>query len=274
MVSIEWSGEGTGCRSHALLAETESTLSSLSARRTRILNELMGANPTRRLKCNRTQPCENCVKRGDAMSCSYAAPGSRKKTSVASPSSNNPGDMQNRIDRLEGLVLSLMTNGAQSAGPAAADRTLSMSASTGSMEYPQDVEVDDLNNHNGMMRPDGEEAESETDQVAQSLGVLKVMDNNKSMYFGEAHWAAILTDVSNLRKGSVILVEALLIRSPDYRSQELFQRAQKATGGASSEDTSTEEGRQFPGRVTCPVRRSESARICRAARLIAQEAHH
>ncbi|KAI4231447.1 MAG: hypothetical protein LQ349_005603 [Xanthoria aureola] len=154
---------------------------------------------SRKLKCNRTQPCENCVKRGDAMSCSYAAPGSRKKTSVASPSSNNPGDMQNRIDRLEGLVLSLMTNGAQSAGPAAADRTLSMSASTGSMEYPQNVEVDDLNNHNGMMRPDGEEAESETDQVAQSLGVLKVMDNNKSMYFGEAHWAAILTDITEVK---------------------------------------------------------------------------
>ncbi|KAL8730636.1 MAG: hypothetical protein Q9166_003949 [cf. Caloplaca sp. 2 TL-2023] len=107
--------------------------------------------------------------------------------------------MQNRIDRLEGLVLSLMTNGAQSAGPAAADRTLSMSASTGSVEYPQDVEVDGVNNPNGMMRPDGEEGESETDQVAQSLGVLKVMDNNKSMYFGEAHWAAILTDITEVK---------------------------------------------------------------------------
>lgn len=215
---IEWSEEGTVCRSHALLAETESTPSSSSARRTYGPNELVGANSVRRLKCNRTQPCENCVKRGDAMSCSYAAPGSRKKTSVASPSSNNPGDMQNRIDRLEGLVLSLMTNGAQSAGPAAADRTLSMSASTGSMEYPQDVEVDDLNNHNGMMRPDGEEAESETDQVAQSLGVLKVMDNNKSMYFGEAHWAAILTDVSNLRKGSMIFD---IGRGPAYQISRL-----------------------------------------------------
>ncbi|KAL9035545.1 MAG: hypothetical protein Q9180_004808 [Flavoplaca navasiana] len=133
------------------------------------------------------------------MSCSYAAPGSRKKNSGTSSSSNNPGDMQNRIDRLEGLVLSLMTNGAQSAGPAAADRALSMSASTGSMEYPQNAEVDGLNNQNGMMRPDGEEAESETDQVAQSLGVLKVMDNNKSMYFGEAHWAAVLTDIAEVK---------------------------------------------------------------------------
>lgn len=128
------------------------------------------------------------------MSCSYAAPGSRKKHSGASSSSNNPSDMQNRIDRLEGLVLSLMTNGAQSAGPAAANRSLSMSESTGSMGYPPNFDVDGVSNGNGMLRPDGEGPESETDQMAQSMGVLKVYDN-KSMYFGEAHWAAILQDV-------------------------------------------------------------------------------
>lgn len=87
-----------------------------------------------------------------------------------------------------------MTNGAQSQGPAAANRTLSMSNSTGSMEYPQDIDVNDVHNPNGMMRPDGEGPESDTDQVAQSLGVLKVYDN-KSMYFGEAHWATVLQDV-------------------------------------------------------------------------------
>ena len=94
--------------------------------------------------------------------------------------------MQNRIDRLEGLVLSLMTNGSQSAGTAAAQRALSMQSSPGSMEYSQDVDIDE----NG--GPMGED--SETEQVAQSLGVMKV-DNNKSMYFGDAHWATILSDV-------------------------------------------------------------------------------
>lgn len=102
--------------------------------------------------------------------------------------------MQNRIDRLEGLVLSLMTNGAQSLGPSAATRALSMSASTGSMEYPQDVDISGMNGVNGMVKPEGEEAESDTDQVASSLGVLKV-DNNKSMYYGDVHWASILQDV-------------------------------------------------------------------------------
>lgn len=65
------------------------------------------------------------------------------------------------------------------------------------MEQPQFIEVDDVDSRNSsMLKPDGEEAESETEQMAQSLGVLKVYDNSKSMYFGEAHWAAILQDVS------------------------------------------------------------------------------
>ena len=131
------------------------------------------------------------------MSCSYAAPGSRKKQSASSQSSNSPDDMQNRIDRLEGLVLSLMTNGSKSAGPAAAQRALSLNSSSGSMEYPQDVDVDGEYEDGGVIRGSGED-ESETDQVVQSLGVMKV-DNNKSMYYGEAHWAAILHDIKEVK---------------------------------------------------------------------------
>ena len=131
------------------------------------------------------------------MSCSYAAPGSRKKQSASSQSSNSPDDMQNRIDRLEGLVLSLMTNGSKSAGPTAAQRALSLNSSSGSMEYPQDVDVDGEYEDSGVVRGSGED-ESETDQMVQSLGVMKV-DNNKSMYYGEAHWAAILHDIKEVK---------------------------------------------------------------------------
>lgn len=97
--------------------------------------------------------------------------------------------MQNRIDRLEGLVLSLMTSGSQSSGPAAAQRALSINSSSESMEYPQDVEIDE---NGGDAGPAGDD--SETDQMVQSLGVMRV-DNNKSMYFSDAHWAAVLNDV-------------------------------------------------------------------------------
>ena len=127
------------------------------------------------------------------MSCSYAQPSARKRQTTSSQSSGSPDGMQSRIDRLESLVLSLMTNGDQSAGPAAAARALSIDSSSSSVPYSQDVEIDGVNGNNIPRRGDGSE-ESETDQVVQSLGVMKV-DNNKSMYLGNTHWATILSDV-------------------------------------------------------------------------------
>lgn len=116
--------------------------------------------------------------------------------------------------------MSLMTNGSQSAGPTAATRALSMSTST---DYPQDVDVEAQGD--GTNKGGGEEVESETEQVSQSLGMMKV-DNNKSMYFGEAHWATIMNDVCS-HAGS-FLPGTKLISLPDRRGQELFCRAPKA----------------------------------------------
>jgi hypothetical protein len=93
--------------------------------------------------------------------------------------------MQNRIDRLENLVLSLMTNGSQAAGPAAATAALSGNDSIGSAQNYQDLELDD----------DVDVEESDTEAVTKSFGIMKV-DNNKSMYISEAHWASVLNDVS------------------------------------------------------------------------------
>ena len=71
----------------------------------------------------------------DTLSCSYATPSSRKKGQGPA----GPDDMQNRIDRLEGLVLSLMHGGANidassaaSAAAAAAATAASQSTTDGS----------------------------------------------------------------------------------------------------------------------------------------------
>ncbi|KAJ5210039.1 hypothetical protein N7491_009852 [Penicillium cf. griseofulvum] len=143
----------------------------------------------RKLKCNRSNPCENCVKRGDAASCNYAQPNSRRKN-PSQQSSNTPDDMQNRIDRLEGLVLSLMTNGPQSEGPAAAMAAISGDGSGDSARFSHDYDIEE----EGM---EGAE-ESDTDQVTKSFGVMK-MDNNKSYYISEAHWASVLNDIAEVR---------------------------------------------------------------------------
>ncbi|KAJ5899938.1 hypothetical protein N7495_004682 [Penicillium taxi] len=146
----------------------------------------------RKLKCNRSNPCENCVKRGDASSCSYSQASTRKKNNHQQNSLATPDDMQNRIDRLEGLVLSLMTNDSQSGGPAAIRAAISgqsSSASTGpSNQIDPDIDED------GAVMGD----ESETEQVTKSFGVMKV-DNNKSYYISEAHWASVLKDITEVR---------------------------------------------------------------------------
>ena len=46
-----------------------------------------------------------------------------------------------------------------------------------------------------MLKDEGEEGDSETEQMAKSLGVLRV-DGKKSFYVGDTHWGAILNDVS------------------------------------------------------------------------------
>lgn len=101
--------------------------------------------------------------------------------------------MQNRIDRLEGLVLSLMTNGSQSSGPAAAMAALSGESSAGSTRLSHELDIDED-------EMEGAE-ESDTDQVTKSFGIMKV-DNNKSYYISDAHWASVLNDVSSKAAGT------------------------------------------------------------------------
>ncbi|EON62028.1 hypothetical protein W97_01247 [Coniosporium apollinis CBS 100218] len=147
----------------------------------------------RKLKCDRGHPCDNCTKRGDASSCSYASPGNRKKSQVSQSSSSSPGDMQNRIDRLENLVLSLMTNGAQSAGPTAAATAVAGSLSGSSVGVPLDVDGDD------MISEENEGLDGEVDKVTKSIGVMKVMDNKAPIFASEAHWYAILGEITEVK---------------------------------------------------------------------------
>ncbi|KIV84956.1 hypothetical protein PV11_00701 [Exophiala sideris] len=181
----------------------------------------------RKLKCNRQQPCDNCTKRGDSASCAYAAPAAKKKGSQNHSSSNStPDDMQNRIDRLEGLVLSLMTNGAQAVGPAAAQQVLSTGTSTvgsGSLGPNLDNELDETN----MMDDDddNQEAESETDGVTKSFGILKVdAERQKTFYVGEAHWAALLSEIGEVKN-------YFTAHKKEYEAQiEKVEQARKSMG--------------------------------------------
>jgi hypothetical protein len=108
--------------------------------------------------------------------------------------------MQNRIDRLEGLVLSLMHGGANiEPSPTAAAASASsapVAASTTDSGSSARVDRDD----DGVMRDDGDEDSDVDDGLATSLGVLKVdADKGKSIYIGQEHWHTILADISEVK---------------------------------------------------------------------------
>jgi hypothetical protein len=128
--------------------------------------------------------------------------------------------MQNRIDRLEGLVLSLMTNGSQSAGPAAASAAIAgvgtgSSISGSSPGFPRDVDS---------IQEEPEGNESEVDQVTKSIGIMKV-DSGRNIFASEAHWYSILAEVSicavvgRMDNANLVL---------DIGSQDLLPRPQEA----------------------------------------------
>ncbi|SPO00932.1 related to transcription activator protein acu-15 [Cephalotrichum gorgonifer] len=146
-------------------------------------------------KCDRTHPCTNCVKRDgpNTTSCHYAASTPRKKGQ--SQSSSGPGDMQNRIDRLENLVLSLMHGGANVEIPASSShppsapptQTPSSGKSVTNSTPSAKTDLDD----------DGSDID---DGLANSLGVLKVdSEMGKSMYVGQEHWHMLLADIAEVK---------------------------------------------------------------------------
>ncbi|KAI0206226.1 fungal-specific transcription factor domain-containing protein [Astrocystis sublimbata] len=166
---------------------------------------------SRKLKCNRGAPsCENCVKRGDTQACVYATPSSRRKNQNTAGANATPDDMQNRIDRLEGLVLSLMHGGANidpSTVAAAAEATSSRSGpqtdlsnldNSPSLRLDRDKEGEMKDDEDG--DGDGDGDSDVDDNLAESLGVLKVdVDQGKSMYIGQEHWHSLLADVTEVK---------------------------------------------------------------------------
>ncbi|GIZ39942.1 hypothetical protein CKM354_000330300 [Cercospora kikuchii] len=146
----------------------------------------------RKLKCNRAHPCDNCSKRGDTANCSYATPGGRKKGAGVGANAS-PDDMQNRIDRLEGLVLSLMTSGAQPATTSAAQAAIGNSRND-SLSSGADLKLDPV------IREEGEgEDESEVEGISRGIGIMK-MDNGRAVFASDAHWYAILGEISEVKK--------------------------------------------------------------------------
>ncbi|KAL2154138.1 hypothetical protein VTH82DRAFT_2814 [Thermothelomyces myriococcoides] len=156
-------------------------------------------------KCDRSHPCSNCTKREGAgtLSCSYATPVSRRKNQ--GQGEPTPDDMQNRINRLEGLVLSLMHGGANIDASSLPGGSSTSTGGAASNSSPSTADSSSLR-----VKPEGHDDDGEVqgddesdvdDGLAKSLGVLKMVDpaRSKQVYLGEEHWHTILLDIAEVK---------------------------------------------------------------------------
>ena len=136
--------------------------------------------------CSRTQPCDSCLRTGDADTCSY----------VARPNPRNYGSLdQNtkemliaRISRLEDLLLTSRSSGKNQE---------SIYAKPGQSGKNSDLDTNLFSNSGSRSYQPEAEGQAVVDDVAEALGSMKVDHVEKqTIYLGGAHWVSIMCEVS------------------------------------------------------------------------------
>ena len=124
-----------------------------------------------KLKCDRQQPCSQCVRRGRAAQCNFM-PAERRKPVVS---------LQNRLKHLESLVKDAMT-----AQNPSVHGTLSNSPDTpNGSRLALRSSVHSISSYHDQDQANGQ----------QSPPSGQVLLSNGQTYVGASHWAAILEDV-------------------------------------------------------------------------------
>ncbi|KAH7356780.1 fungal-specific transcription factor domain-containing protein [Rhexocercosporidium sp. MPI-PUGE-AT-0058] len=137
---------------------------------------------SRKLKCNREQPCQNCTVRDKAASCVYrgeTAPQHGKRH----VQTGQAEDMQTRIDRLESLVTTLVEQNQQLGG---------RSSSQG--RDAADFHSDQITPSNS----DASDNDNPIEEIQHGVGIMQV-DEKQSIYKGSTHWYDVLEELNELK---------------------------------------------------------------------------
>jgi hypothetical protein len=134
-----------------------------------------------KLRCNRQQPCDQCLKRSKASSCQYLAPPEKKK--------KRANNTKERIAHLEGLVVQLMNKNPSESGSSSWSAIEKSQSEDSSSQSPPDASA--VTSTDECINQPTRNDLSDT----ATAGQLKVY-NGETSYHGSAHWEAILQDVS------------------------------------------------------------------------------
>ncbi|KAH8683132.1 hypothetical protein BGZ60DRAFT_212877 [Tricladium varicosporioides] len=129
----------------------------------------------KKLKCDRNQPCRSCAGRGLGHSCTYVHGRLEGQRALQRPSNN----IQNKINQLEGLVVSLMgtLNSRQTDSPKIASEQII------SPDYP-------------ILGPKDDQPPAEA--LAETFGRI-TLENAEAKYVDSTHWSAILDGIAELK---------------------------------------------------------------------------
>jgi hypothetical protein len=148
------------------------------------------ANSSRRVKCDRTHPCQNCTRRGQEESCTFLDPMTRKGVAKSS-STSEAQSMRQRVTQLEGLLRSFI----EPSGDGVSSRNHS--------ETPSSLGLDKavkgfspLDSTTKSQRDlDMNDGDTILDESNPSPGQL-TLGSTETSYVSSAHWGAILNEVS------------------------------------------------------------------------------
>ncbi|KAK8086486.1 fungal-specific transcription factor domain-containing protein [Apiospora phragmitis] len=136
---------------------------------------------TRKQKCNRSLPCDTCIKRGKSTACVYAPNASR-----ARPELNKSRDMKDRLNNLERLVYSFL------AGEAPAKTSPSIADGNNSTDSEDTSTL--INTPPSLSRPNGDAPLSPETPNLQHTG------DGQVNYIDPSHWLSILDDIKEVRE--------------------------------------------------------------------------
>lgn len=141
-----------------------------------------------RLKCDRGQPCETCDRRGLSLSCTYVYSNASERLDRHQLRPAASAGIQDRIDQLERLVISLMSalNAAKSTDPISTDP---ISTETHGLQK--------LSSSVAEHEVDGNMLPQDPSLLSDSFGRIS-LENAETSYVESAHWTAILDGVRHV----------------------------------------------------------------------------
>lgn len=152
---------------------------------------------TSRLKCDRNEPCANCVSRNKECTYEFVA---RRRVSARSQEAGS--HLENRIRRLEELIAAAAAQNAQVNGAAA---------------VPRHVSVPDVDSEMTSHEPNDDVSAKASEERDLRPGRMR-SEGTDTTYVAGTHWAAVYDEVSILLT-HVMEMKALKVISVDSESK-------------------------------------------------------